>query len=176
MGGLIDKHLSWKMHINVIKNIVSKNLGLLYRARRVLDCTALKKLYFSFIHSYLNYGNVVWASTSTTKLKKLTSKQKQAFRIVNNEFTDISQIMVKMKVLNIYKLNIYQILNVMFKLKINTAPCIFENQFTEIQHQYPTRFSRNKQYVLQLSSAITCLYPFSHQNTHFLQVPMRFST
>ena len=122
------------------------------------------------------YGAVVWASTSTTKLKKLTSKQKQAFRIVNNEFTDISQIMVKMKVLNIYKLNIYQILNVMFKIKINTAPCIFENQFTEIQHQYPTRFSRNKQYVLQLSSAITRLYPFSHQNTHLLQLPMRFST
>ena len=33
-----------------------------------------------------------------------------------------------------------------------------------------------QQYVLQLSSAITHLYPFSHQNTHFLQVPMRFWT
>ena len=51
--------------------------------------------------------------------------------------------MVRMKVLNIYKLNIYQILNFMFKIKTNTAPCIFENQFTEIQHQYSTRFSKN---------------------------------
>ena len=39
---------------------------------------------------------------------------------------------VRMKVLNIYQLNIYQILN----LKTNTAPCIFGNQFTEFQHQY----------------------------------------
>ena len=91
----------------------------------------------------MNYGNIVWDSTSTAKLKKLTSKQKQALRILNNEFTDIREIMVRMKVLNIYKLIIYQILNFMFKIKTNTAPCIFQNQFTEIQHQYSTRFSKN---------------------------------
>ena len=76
-------------------------------------------------------------------LKKLASKQKQAWRILNNEFTDIREIMVRMKVWNIYKLNICQILNFMFKIKANTAPCIFQNQFTEIQHQYSTRFSKN---------------------------------
>ena len=48
-----------------------------------------------------------------------------------------------MKVLNIYTFNIYQILTFMFKIKANTAPCIFENQFTEIQHQYSTTFSKN---------------------------------
>ena len=51
--------------------------------------------------------------------------------------------MVRMKVLNKHKLNIYQILNFMFKIKTNTAPCIFENQFTEIQHKYSTRFIKN---------------------------------
>ena len=69
LGVLIDEHLTWKEHITVIENKVSKNLGLLHRARRVLDSTALKNLYFSFIHSCLNYGNAVCASTSTTKLK-----------------------------------------------------------------------------------------------------------
>ena len=143
LGVLIHKHLTWKEYITVIENKVSKTLGLLYRATSVLDSTVLKNLYFSFIHSYLNYGNIVWASASTAKLKKLASKQKQALRIVNNEFTDIREIMVRMKVLNIYKLNIYQILNFMFKIKTNTAPCIFENQFTEIQHKYSTRFIKN---------------------------------
>ena len=140
---LVNEHLTWKEHITVTENKVSKNLGLLHRARRVLDSTALKNLYFSFIHGYLNYGNMVWASTSATKLKKLASKQKQALRILNDEFTDIKEIMVRMKVLNIYKLNIYQILNFVFKIKANTAPCIFQNPFTEIQHQYSTRFSKN---------------------------------
>ena len=51
--------------------------------------------------------------------------------------------MVTTKVLNIYKLNTYQILNFMFQIKTNTAPCIFENQLKEIQRQYSSRFRRS---------------------------------
>ena len=39
-------------------------------------------LYYSFIHNYLNYGNIAWCNTSMTKLKKLLSKQKQALRTI----------------------------------------------------------------------------------------------
>ena len=63
--------------------------------------------------------------------------------------------MVQMKILNRYKLNNYQILNFMFKLKTNTTPCIFENQFTEIQHQYSTRFSKNSFVESQLAYSQT---------------------
>ena len=58
--------------------------------------------------------------------------------------------MVRIKVFNIYKLNIYQILNIIFKIKPNTAPCIFENQNTEIQHLYSTRFSKSSFFKSQL--------------------------
>ena len=143
LGVLIDEHLTWKEHITVIENKVSKNLGLLYRAKRVLDSNALKKLYFSFFHSYLTYGNIAWASTSKTKLKKLASKQKEAVRVVNNDNANIRELMHKMKVLNIYKLNIYQVLTFMHKVKTNTAPLVFRTKFQEIQHIYPTRFSKN---------------------------------
>ena len=44
--------------------------------------------------------------------------------------------MVRMKVLNIYKLDIYQILNFMFRRKTNTSLCIFEKQFTEIKNSF----------------------------------------
>ena len=37
-------------------------------------------LNYSFIHTYVNYGNIAWCSTLTTKLKKLGFKQKQALR------------------------------------------------------------------------------------------------
>ena len=94
----------------ITENKVPKNLCLLYRARSVLDTTALKDLYFSFIHSYLKYGDIVWANTGRAKLKKQASKQKKALRIVNNEYTNIKEIMVRVKVLNIYELNIYQAL------------------------------------------------------------------
>ena len=124
----------------ITENKVPKNLCLLYRARSVLDTTALKDLYFSFIHSYLKYGDIVWANTGRAKLKQQASKQKRALRIVNNEYTDIKEIMVRMKVLhdmkNICELNVYQALYLMFKIKTNTAPLIFENKFMKNHYQY----------------------------------------
>ena len=45
--------------------------SLLHTARRVLNTPVLKNLYFSFIHSYLHYGNMVWDSISGAKFSKL---------------------------------------------------------------------------------------------------------
>ena len=84
LGIMFDEHLTWRNHITTIENKISKNLGFLYKAKRVLNMNALKSLYFSFIHSYLNYENIVWASVTHTKLKKRASKQKQAIRIFEN--------------------------------------------------------------------------------------------
>ena len=52
--------------------------------------------------------------------------------------------MVRMEVLNIHKLNIYQVLNSMFNTKANTTPCFFENLFTDIQHHNSTSFHQYK--------------------------------
>ena len=76
-------------------------------------------------------------------MKKIASKQKEAVRVVNNDNADIKELMFKMEVLNIYKLNIYQVLTFMFKIKTNTAPLVFRTQRKEIQHTYPTRCSKN---------------------------------
>ena len=37
LGVLLDENLSWKTHINTIENKISKNLGILYKARLVLN-------------------------------------------------------------------------------------------------------------------------------------------
>ena len=73
---MLDEHLTWRNHITTIENKMSKNLGLLYKAKRVLNMNALKSLYFSFIHSYLNYGNIVWASVTQSKKNLLANKNK----------------------------------------------------------------------------------------------------
>ena len=44
---------------------------------------------------------------------------------MNSEYTDIRELMVRMKVLNMYKLSIYRVLNFTFKIKTNTALSIF---------------------------------------------------
>ena len=58
--------------------------------------------HISFLHSCLNCGNILCMDQyKYNKTKKLASKQKQALTILNNEFTDIREIIVRMKVLNI---------------------------------------------------------------------------
>ena len=58
---------------------------MLNRASYFLNEHSLKTIYFSYIHSYLNYANIAWASTYVTKLKKINLLQKRAVRFVFNE-------------------------------------------------------------------------------------------
>ena len=47
LGVMVDEHLNWKDHINVIENKVSKNLGLLHKAKQFfLNPKAMTSLYF----------------------------------------------------------------------------------------------------------------------------------
>ena len=140
---LLDEHLSWKKHISVAENKVSKNIGILHKAKNIFSKGGLKTLYFSFVHSYLNYGNIAWGSTTWTKLKKLASKQRQAIRVIYAAEYTRGKI-EHMKVLKIFKLNIYQVLTFIFKIKRDTVPVAFWNEFREISHRYPTGFSRRR--------------------------------
>ena len=119
LGVLLDENLTWRKHIELIENKVSKNLGILYKVKSLLNQECLKSIYFSFIHSYINYANIAWSSTNRSKLVKLFNKQKHASRLILHEdrYTSAKPLMQQLKVLNIYQINIFQIL--LFMLKVN---------------------------------------------------------
>ena len=48
LGVLVDEHLSWPDHINILENKLSKNLGLLYKSKHFLNAIGMKSLYYSF--------------------------------------------------------------------------------------------------------------------------------
>ena len=64
LGVLLDENLSWKEHIKCNENKIAKNLGLLYEASHYLNERSLLVLYYSFIHTYINYANIVCGSTN----------------------------------------------------------------------------------------------------------------
>ena len=68
---MIDEHMSWNNHIKTVK-VNAKNIRLLNRASYFLNEHSLQTIYFSYIHSYLNYANIALASKYVTKLKKNT--------------------------------------------------------------------------------------------------------
>ena len=118
-------------------------LGLLYRVNQYLDESSLKTVYFSYIHSYLNYANIVWASTYPTNLNRIHLKQKHAARIVYNKdkFTHSKPLLRNLNALNVYQINIYQHLGFMHKLNNDKTPKVFNDIIKRPEHRYPTNFS-----------------------------------
>ena len=127
LGIIFNESLNWKTHIETIENKISKNLGLLYKAKPFLNLKCLKQLYFSFIHSYLNYCNIAWASTYMTNIKRLYSKQKHACRIMfgENRYTSVAHWLKEVGALDIFQLNACQILTFMYKVKNGLCPDLF---------------------------------------------------
>ena len=92
----------------------------------------MKSLYFSFFHSYLNYGNIVWCRTSMAKIKRLYSYEKQAIKALsitseNHSDLKIDDLIKKIGILDIYRLNIYHVINRMFRVKNIIIPEALEN-------------------------------------------------
>ena len=156
--------MSIEMYISSIENKISKNIGILYKARLLLNKPCIKQLYFSYIHSYLNYGNIAWASTNKGKLKVLLRRQKHAARLINfkNKFIHAKPLLVDMKALNIYQLNIYQILLFMHKVKNQQVPKVFTTSFKIYRNKYNTK-----------STSITFSKPFCRTKTSQFSIMFR---
>ena len=83
-----------------------------------------------------------------TKLKKIFSKQKQAIKTISMTSLDYKnlkskEIIDRLGILNIYKLNIYHTVNLMFRVKNVTIPEAFLTKFQIVQHNYMTRHNEN---------------------------------
>ena len=55
LGIMLDENLSWKSHIEMVGNKISKVTGILYRLKNVFPENVLFVLYNSLIVSYINY-------------------------------------------------------------------------------------------------------------------------
>ena len=112
LGVILDEHLTWKKHIQLIENKVSKNVGVFYKASKLINSKCLQSIYFSSIHPYINYANIAWASTNKTNLKKIFGKQKQVARILFNQdiFTHARSLLKTQNALNVYQINLLQVL------------------------------------------------------------------
>ena len=143
LGVLLDENLCWKEHIKYIESKIAKNIGLLYKAKPYIDKHSLSSLYHSYIHSYINYGNIAWGSTTRTNLKKIYSQQKHAIRIVysKDRLSHTRELFKQCKVLNVYQVNIWKNLVFMHQINSNTVPTIFLNKFKKPTHNYPTNFA-----------------------------------
>ena len=82
LGILIEKHLSWKHHIEHIIINVSRTVGLIAKLRHFLPTHTLLNIYQALIAPYLTYGLTVWGQACESYLDKLLKLQKRAHRFI----------------------------------------------------------------------------------------------
>ena len=102
---------------------------MLYRTKYLLNELSLKCIYFAYIHLYLTYANIAWASTYRTNLKAIYLLQKRAVRIVFNEnnMTHSRLLLRSLNALDICQINLFQHLRFMYNFNKNETPIIFIN-------------------------------------------------
>ena len=82
LGILIDFDLSWKNHIDLICQKISKTLGILARLRHTIPLSPLLKIYQALITPYLDYGICAWGAACKSYINKLLVLQKRALRLI----------------------------------------------------------------------------------------------
>ena len=71
---MIVKYLTWKNHVNMITNKLSKMIGILHILKYVYPKHILLTIYYSLFIPNVNFGSLVWGTTieHISKLQKKT--------------------------------------------------------------------------------------------------------
>ena len=144
LGVVIDENLTWKDHINYVKNKIAKSIGIISRLKYYLPETTLNTLYNTLVLPYLNYCNIIWANNKPTRLKPLLLLQKRCMRIITNSVYNAHSLPLfsKLNQLTIFDLNKLLIATFMFRHYSNCLPSIFSNYFCQ-NTTIHSHFTRN---------------------------------
>jgi len=138
LGVIINDKLSWEDHIITIKGKISKGLGILTKLRHYLPNHILVNLYYTLIHPYYDYCNIIWATGTSTYLNKLFLLQKRAMRLITNSpwLAHTAPIFNRLKVMTIFEINKLQIACFMFKVYTQQLPSYFNDLFIQNSAQH----------------------------------------
>ena len=90
-------------------------------------------------------------SAHRTNLRKINSQQKHALKLVHNKNRFYhSKELFEFKILNVYKLNLFNTAVFMYKVKNRTAPSLFLEKFEQISHSHLIRFSSGNYWKPQI--------------------------
>ena len=155
LGIMIDEHLYFTDHIQYIKGKISRGIGIIYKAKRLLNKETLLTLYYSFIYPYFNYCLTVWGNTFKTQIDILQKLQNRIMRLITGAgWRDKSApIFNQTKVLNVYQMYVYSVQLLNYKFHFKQLPEIFNSFYAynyEI-HGYYTRQQSNFHTPINLS-------------------------
>ena len=144
LGLIMDEHLTFKPHINILNAKLKRANNLLAISRHYLSPNLLKQIYYAQFHSHLSYGCQIWGS-KTYNTAQISILQNKALRIMSFADRHASADPIY-KELNIIKLNdVILSNNILFVHKAlnGNSPDYFKNHFEEYKPNHNYNTTRN---------------------------------
>ena len=140
-------------HIRNVRSKVARSVGVLGKAREVLNYKSLLTLYNTLIIPYLSYCAEVWGNTYRSNIQPLTIIQKRAIRIVNKVgyYDHTNTLFLNSQVMKFIDLINYRTALFMYKVRNKLVPGNILKLFRDREGGYNFRWDQN----LKQSSANT---------------------
>ena len=121
---------------------MSRGIGIILKARKVLNSDALKNLNFSFVYPFFTYCSYVWGNAYDTNLYPLVVLQKRIIRIITfSKYLDHTGPLFKeLGFLKIGEINKYLFGKFMYRWYKSQVPLLFLDMFQYVRniHGYGT--------------------------------------
>jgi len=165
LGLRIDKHLTWKHHINKTANKLSRINFVLNKLKRFLPLNILRTMYFSLFQSHLNFGILHWGHTikDGQPCDILTKLQKRAMRIITNSpySCHTTPLFKALEVLKLKDMFNYFVLKFAYRFHNHILPGYFLTNFKFLRshdvHTYRMRNDSIRHPRLNLTKSHQCM-------------------
>ena len=139
LGIMLNEHLTWKAHANMITIKLSKVVGIINKLKYVYPESALMTLYTSLFLSHINYGLLLWG----TDIAKAFLLQKKMIRfITGSEYRAHSEPLFKAsELLTIPDLFNLKLLKFYYKLSYQFLPKYFNGYLDVIRADVPYNYT-----------------------------------
>ena len=121
LGVILDEKLSYKDHISKVKTTLTRYCSTFFKLRKILKTNELYKAYKTYIKPVLQYGILVYGSTSLKFLEILNVLIKRIIKIINFKkwHDSVNEIRIKEKIYLATELHAYEILKLAIKFVCN---------------------------------------------------------
>ena len=134
LGVILNNQMKWKDHINLISSKVSRAIGIIKCAKKVLPLNLLKMLYLGLVEPHFRYCCSVWGSCGATTRKALDKLQNRAIRIITNSVYDVSvgPLLKQLQLPSISDMIKQESASMVYKALNAEAPIYLAEQFTRV--------------------------------------------
>ena len=118
LGVIIDCQLSFQHHVSYIEKRLVKFCGIFYRLRKVLTSRQMIQVFRTYIKPILQYGVLIYGSTSKNVLKNLEKLTKRLIKIIfyKRSFESLGSLREEHKLFTVRELHIYELFKTLASL------------------------------------------------------------